>query len=253
VKYLRHHIDTPLVYRRTKQPSIPRGLCRHTSPSATVATTFVYTLDESGPGETTLPSGPIGPIDHAFVASVKALPKKDAVPPHSEAFADAGYGTHLFDKKNFTGGLVLMDGTVVHYICRRQATMAENSTISEIFAVFEVGKDIQWIRLIMMDLGIPYTGPITIGEDNSATRMIAHGGKMSRNVRHVAVQTLAIQRMVDIGAAALREVGSTENPADHFTKILPGPPLYKHCGEMMGLRFLTALHLAAVARRNQAA
>jgi hypothetical protein len=94
----------------------------------------------------------------------------------------------LFDKKNFTGGLVLMDGTVVHYICRRQATMAENSTISEIFAVFEVGKDIQWIRLIMMDLGIPYTGPITIGEDNSATRMIAHGGKMSRNVRHVAVK-----------------------------------------------------------------
>jgi hypothetical protein len=114
VKYLCHHIDTPLVYRRTKQPSIPRGLCRHTSPFATVATTFVYTSDDSGPGETTLPSGPIGPIDHAFVASIKkALPKKDATPPHSESFANAG--CH-------------MDGTVVHYICRRQATMAENST-----------------------------------------------------------------------------------------------------------------------------
>jgi hypothetical protein len=104
-------------------------------------------------GDTTVPSGPIGPIDRVFVASVKAR------------FVDSGFGTHLFDKKNFAGGLVLMDGTVVHFVCRRQATMAENSTIAEIFAVFELGTDVQWVRLIMLDLGIPYTGPICIGAD----------------------------------------------------------------------------------------
>jgi hypothetical protein len=45
-----------------------------------------------------------------------------------------------------------------------------------------------------------------------------------------------------------RAIGSVNNRADHFTKALPLPALRDHCCDLMGLRFLTALHAAAVAR-----
>jgi hypothetical protein len=45
----------------------------------------------------------------------------------------------------------------------------------------------------MSDLGLPFQGPIPIAEDNAATRIIAHSGKIMRNVRHVAIKTLALQ------------------------------------------------------------
>ena len=39
-------------------------------------------------------------------------------------------------------------------------------------------------------------GPIPIAEDNAATLIIAHSGKITRNVRHVAIKTLALQGLV---------------------------------------------------------
>ena len=94
-------------------------------------------------------------------------------------------------------------GTAIGYICRKQQTLVENSTVAEIFGAMEMGKFLQWLQLFMLDLGVPYHGPISIAENNNAMQMIAHGGKVTQNVQHVAVQTLALQRLVEIEAAAM--------------------------------------------------
>jgi hypothetical protein len=72
-----------------------------------------------------------------------------------------------------------MAGTAIGYICWKQQTLVENSTVAEIFGAMEMGKFIQWLRLFMMDLGAPYHGPISMVEDNNATHSIAHGGKVT--------------------------------------------------------------------------
>jgi hypothetical protein len=60
-------------------------------------------------------------------------------------------------------------------------------------------KLIQWVHLFMEDLGVPYQDPsIPVTEDNGATRSITHGGEVTKNVCHVAVQTLALQQLVDM-------------------------------------------------------
>jgi hypothetical protein len=41
-------------------------------------------------------------------------------------------------------------------------------------------------------------------------------------------------------------IGSANNHAHHFTKALPLPAHCTHCCQLMGLRFLIALHAAAV-------
>jgi hypothetical protein len=52
-------------------------------------------------------------------------------------------------------------------------------------------------------MGIPFSAPTPMGEDNEATHIIAHAGKLARNVRHIAIQTTELQHMVKLGLMAL--------------------------------------------------
>jgi uncharacterized protein YlaN (UPF0358 family) len=92
-------------------------------------------------------------------------------------------------------------GTCVISVAKKQVTKMGNSTEAEIEAAYYITKLLLWVRQLMEDLGIPYSDPIPVAEDNLATRMIA---------------------------------------------------LYKHVTYMMGLRFIDALHRAAVVKRKRA-
>jgi hypothetical protein len=102
----------------------------------------------------------------------------------------------------------------------------------------------------MSDLGLPFQGPIPIAEDNAATCIIAHSGKVTRNVRHVATQTLTLQSLVPSEVAVFNSIGTDNNCADHFTKPLPYPAFRNHIVAMMGIRFLTQAHAILTAKRN---
>ena len=103
----------------------------------------------------------------------------------------------------------------------------------------------------MSDLGLPFQGPIPIAEDNAVTRIIAHSGKITRNVRHVAIKTLALQGLVRNEIAIFNSIGTANNRSDHFTKPLPYPPFRDHVTFMMGVRFLTRLHALLTEKRNR--
>jgi hypothetical protein len=144
-----------------------------------------------------------------------------------------------------------MGGTTVIQIASKQTTMAHNSTEAEIDAASYLGKILRWLVLFMGDLGLPFQGPIPIAEDNAATRPIAHAGKITRNVRHVAIKTLGLQGLVRNGIAVFNSIGTAHNRSDHFTKPLPFPAFREHITKMMGLRFFTQEHGLYTARRNR--
>ena len=93
--------------------------------------------------------------------------------------------------------------------------------------------------------------PITLGEDNRATRTVAHSGKVHRNIRHLTFQTAGLQKLVELNIISMNSVSTKLNRADHLTKILPGPQALDHVKHMMGHRFLTKRHLEITALRNR--
>ena len=134
-----------------------------------------------------------------------------------------------------------MGGTTVIQICQKQTTMAENSTQAELDAAAFLGKILRWRVVFRSDLGLPFQGPIPFAEDNVTTR----------NVRHVAIKTLALQGLVRNKIAIFNSIGTANNRSDHFTKPLPYPPFRDHIVFMMGLRFLTKLHAILTEQRNR--
>jgi hypothetical protein len=128
-------------------------------------------------------------------------PRKWDQPPPTEASVDANLGGSVYALSSFTGAAIMVCGTCVISVAKKQVTKMGNSTEAEIEAAYYITKLLLWVRQLMEDLGIPYSDPIPVAEDNLATRTIA---------------------------------------------------LYKHVTYMMGLRFIDALHRAAVVKRKRA-
>jgi hypothetical protein len=108
-------------------------------------------------------------------------------PPVTEWLVDANLPGGLYKRMATTGGSVEMGGTTVIQIASKQTTMAHNSTEAELDAASFLGKILRWLVLFMSNLGLPFQGPIPIAEDNAATQIIAHAGKIMCNVPHVAM------------------------------------------------------------------
>jgi hypothetical protein len=98
------------------------------------------------------------------------------------------------------------------------------------------------LRVFLEDLGLPYDQPIFVGEDNLAAQTIAHAGKLTRNVRHIATKTTALQEQVRFGRVVFGSVTTANNLADHFTKPLPVKSHRAHCQTMMVLGFIDHAH-----------
>jgi hypothetical protein len=160
----------------------------------------------------------------------------------TEGFVDAGFGS-IYETVGFTGALILMFGTSIWSLCKKQATRVYITTESELYAATEISKFIKWLGILMADVGLPYRTAIVVGEDNVAAQQIGHAGKVTRNVRHVVIQTAALQNDIALMKLALRRVGSNDNHSDHFTKLLPLMPFWTHTNSMMSARFLTKHHV----------
>ena len=164
---------------------------------------------------------------------------------------DANHGS-VFETIGFTGLILIGLGTAFYFLSQKQATAAYNTAESELYAATTGGKTVKWTRVWFEDMGIPFSAPTPMGEDNEATHIIAHAGKLTRNVRHIAIQTTELQYMVKLGLMALHRVGSADNRSDHFTKLLPAGAFIPHTASLMGLHFITDHHAAIIARRNLA-
>jgi hypothetical protein len=163
---------------------------------------------------------------------------------------DANHGS-VFETIGFTGLVLFGIGTAFYYLSQKQATAAYNTAESELYAATTGGKTVRWTHVWLEDFGVPIMDPVPMGKDNEATRVIAHAGKLTRNVQRIAIQTTELQSMVRLGIMALLRVDSEDNCADHFTKLLAAMAFIQHTSSMMGLRFITAHHHAAtIACRN---
>jgi hypothetical protein len=182
---------------------------------------------------------------------IDQLPRPSGLPrsaPFTESYVDANLPRDIYEKTPFIGFSIEMAGTCVFPLCCKADTPAGNTTESEMDAANRNGKSIRWMRLYMEDIGLPFEPPIPSAEDNSATRIIAHTGKITRNTRHIALKTLSLQALVRERITMFRAVSSANNRSDLFMKVLPFLAFSEHCPKMMGLRFLTTQHAAEFAR-----
>ena len=186
--------------------------------------------------------------DQKHFSGVQSTP---CMAPLTQGFADANFVGAVFDRLAYSGKVVLINGTAIFTLCRKQSTTSYNTTETELDAATTFSKHVLWLlRIYMEDISLPYHAPVPIGEDNFAAQIIAHAGKLTRNVRHIATKTQTLQEHVHHAHVSFHRVSSACNLADHFTKALFFATLRAHCMTMMGYAFIDHLHWALVSSHD---
>ena len=110
-----------------------------------------------------------------------------------------------------------------------QHCIAMSSGEAELYAFLKVAAQAKCLMSMLMDFGKIASAPVCT--DASAAIGMAHRQGLGKT-RHLDVQYLWVQAEVAGGRLAVKNIGTTENPADIFTKALSRDVMVYHLSEL---------------------
>lgn len=139
------------------------------------------------------------------------------------AFVDADWAQCPNDRRSYTGYAVKLCGGLISWESKKQETVAHSSTEAEYMALSNAAKEIKFIRNILEELKLQaiYKGEeIELYVDNRGAMSLAENNGYSARTKHIDVRHHYIRELVENKIIKLKEVSSSNNIADIFTKPL---------------------------------
>ena len=136
-------------------------------------------------------------------------------------YADADLAGDVGTRKSTSGYCIFMNGGVVQWSSKLQATVALSTAEAETIAATEAVKQLMHMRLFHEELGMKSVGPSTVFEDNVACISLAHGSQQSKRAKHYQLKVHFLNEKFNDGTFAFEKVGTTDQLSDALTKSLP--------------------------------
>ncbi|GJX33968.1 retrotransposon protein, putative, ty1-copia subclass [Tanacetum coccineum] len=124
-----------------------------------------------------------------------------------DGFVDADYAKDLDKARSITGYVFMVHGCVVSWKATLQHVVALSTTEAEYMALTEVVKESIWLKGLLIELG---------------------------RTKHINVRYHFIREIVESKEIEVAKIGTYDNAADAFTKVVPGPK-FKYCMEILGV------------------
>ncbi|GAB9471215.1 unnamed protein product, partial [Globisporangium polare] len=142
-----------------------------------------------------------------------------------ESYSDADYAADKADRKSLTGGVVLMNGMPVSWICKKQGGVSLSTMEAEFVAASETGRELLGIREMLMEVGAVVVTPMPMGVDNQAAIKQIEGEASSTKAKHIDVRVKFLCDYAKRGVVKPYYVRSELMLADLLTKALAAPKL----------------------------
>ena len=113
-------------------------------------------------------------------------------------------------------------------------TAATSSTMAEVSAACEAGKDIICLRQLMGQLGYKQPGSSRILEDNNGCIGQAYACREVAKARHCGSALGYLSELMNNGSINLAKVDTDKNPANMNTKASPREKFLKHSRTFLG-------------------
>jgi hypothetical protein len=85
-----------------------------------------------------------------------------------ESWSDADFAADKGDRKSVTGGVVTMDGAIVHWICKKQTGVSLSTMEAEFTSASHVGRELLGLRELVRELYFAVYQPMPMHMDNQA-------------------------------------------------------------------------------------
>jgi hypothetical protein len=118
----------------------------------------------------------------------------------------------------------------------RQATTALSSCESELSALSDQARDMEYLTKIFKDLNVDFKRPLPIYCDNRGAIENAKHPILKDNLKHVAIREFYARGSIDRGTVSVHKIRGTMNPADVGTKLLALNLHRKYCDYLLNER-----------------
>ncbi|KAE8884915.1 hypothetical protein PF010_g28249 [Phytophthora fragariae] len=152
-----------------------------------------------------------------------------------EAYSDADYAADKKDRKSVSGGVVMMAGAVVAWMCKKQACVALSTMESEFVAASHTTARMLGVIECLKEIGIKVRVPSLLHVDNQAAIAQLKGEDTTGHAKHIDTRHKFVKDFVKKKVLLINYCESKKMRADVLMKVLPAPRL----AELRGLVMLS--------------
>jgi hypothetical protein len=163
------------------------------------------------------------------------------------AYCDSDWAGCPDTRRSTSGYVVMFCGAAVAWISKRQPTVALSSAEAEYVTACFAAQEVQWIRQLIAEIGIPLNKrPTTVYSDSQSAMHMAANPTAGR-AKHMDIKYHFAKEAVQRGVVKFQYVSTTEQAADGMTKGLPGPKTIQFRDLISGC--VDSVHMEATSAR----
>lgn len=140
-----------------------------------------------------------------------------------ESWSDADFAADKGDRKSVTGGVVTMDGAIVHWVCKKQTGVSLSTMEAEFTSASHVGRELLGLRELVRELHHVVSEPMHMHMDNQAAIKQLKSEDSMASAKHVDIRIKFICDYTRKGIVEPTYVESRLMTADLLTKSFPAP------------------------------
>ncbi|GAV63819.1 hypothetical protein CFOL_v3_07337 [Cephalotus follicularis] len=152
------------------------------------------------------------------VIASTSVPKE--VDYFQKTYSDADWAGCPVDRRSTSGYCIFLGGNLVSWKSKKQPVVSRSSAEAEYRAMANVTRELQWIHMLLTEIGFSATRPSTLHCDNKYAMHIASNSVFQERTKHIEVDCHYVREKVNCGELKLVHTRSEEQLADIFTKPL---------------------------------
>ncbi|GKD58053.1 hypothetical protein Tco_1295562 [Tanacetum coccineum] len=106
-------------------------------------------------------------------------------------------------------------------------------TETKYMALTEAIKKSIWLKGLLIKLGVNLRS-VVVNCDNQSAIYLSRNAMFHERMKHINVRYHFIREIVESREIEVAKIGTEDNAADAFTKVVPGPK-FKYCMEVLGV------------------
>ncbi|KAK9065390.1 hypothetical protein SSX86_016773 [Deinandra increscens subsp. villosa] len=144
-----------------------------------------------------------------------------------EGFVDSDFAKDLDKGRSLTGYMFKVEDSLVSWKAQLQPVVALSTTEAEYIALTEAMKEALWLKRFVSELGIHLLKTV-VHCDSQGAVLLSKNVVFHDKTKHILVKLFWIREVISSNEVTVEKIGTQDNPADMFTKVLPGPK-FKFC------------------------
>jgi hypothetical protein len=148
-------------------------------------------------------------------------------------YADADYAGDIDTRRSTTGYVYILNGGVISWSSRLQATVAVSTAEAEYMAAAAAVKEALWLRKLLSDFGKGIPTVSIYGDNQAAIKLLKHPIASLRS-KHIDVIYHFARERVARGEVTFEYISTDRMVADIMTKALPVNKFIT-CRDSMGM------------------